>query len=337
MPSFQFLRLFGGQLTKMSIVISVPLSFLLVGLQSMIDVKFSCPCKTKWNSAIATVIFVAPAIVALVIMLFLLRPFKYKYEGCCCHCDCCCQEKNNSKRSHKDDNTGTSHRDYKAGTSHNDDNAGTSHSGDNTGTSHRDDKTRTTYKDDNAGTSHIDDNERTPHRGNNTGTSQGQDKKETFQSETNELEENLGFVKASFVCLVPSLVWICLCFIDGDYLACGLTKWNGHYACDKELHPNCLNWCKPDELSQGKTETEYERTRELIVISKITGYVLAIALCIGSIIFVSLDFCRSGKVTWCGCIDIEGHSHRRQDPGTGNQQRNDNSENAPENQSLIEK
>lgn len=35
------------------------------------------------------------------------------------------------------------------------------------------------------------------------------------------------------LCLVPFVVWLYLCLIDGDYIGCEATDWNGKYACDK--------------------------------------------------------------------------------------------------------
>lgn len=175
----------------MSIVTSFPISFLLVGLQAIVDVKFSCPCKADRNKAISAFIFIVPALFAFVIMFVLLRPCQYK---------CRCKKQNNTE------------------------------------------------------------------------TSQGKDTKETSQGQDNS---ETSLEKVFVVCCIPGIVWICICFIDGDYFACGLTNWTGRYACDNELHPNCLNWCKPTELSPEEYETEYyEKTRELIFTSKvsITGF-----------------------------------------------------------------
>ncbi|XP_048061826.1 uncharacterized protein LOC125277480 [Megalobrama amblycephala] len=219
MPSLPFLNIFGRQLTQMSIVTSVPMTFSLVGLQAVMDVKFSCPCKAYWNMPITAFIFIVPAFFAFIIMFILLRPIPFKYS--------CSQKQNNIEASRRN-------KDCEE-------------------------------------------------------TSQGHDNKETPQ-------EHLKYcikcrVKTFLVCLIPSLVWICIFLIDGDYIACGFTNWNGRYACDKELHPYCLNWCKPTELSSEKNETKcYERTRELIYISKISGYVLALIFCIITIILVTFDW-----------------------------------------------
>lgn len=99
----------------------------------------------------------------------------------------------------------------------------------------------------------------------NSEESQEQDKSGTTQSKETKQSQ-----KTCFVFLAPSVVWLCLCLIDGDYIACAATHWNGKYACDKELHSNCLNWCKP-ELNQGTNETElYNYTHKAINISKVS-------------------------------------------------------------------
>ncbi|KAF4097581.1 hypothetical protein G5714_021589 [Onychostoma macrolepis] len=79
-----------------------------------------------------------------------------------------------------------------------------------------------------------------------------------------------------------------------------MQNWNGRYACDKELHPICLNWCKPTDLNQGGNETElYERTRELIEQSKCIGYCLALVFCIIAIIIVTANDCNRGRYSAC--------------------------------------
>ncbi|XP_052394304.1 uncharacterized protein LOC127942554 [Carassius gibelio] len=290
MPFPQFLRLYGGNMTKMSMVTSVPLSILLVGLQAMIDVKFACPCIPKWNKTISALIFVAPACLAFVLMLLFLRPWKYEckwtiWKCCCCgekkNCgscccggrkicgscccgvskicgSCCCGEKKccGSCCCGEKKCCGSCCCGEKKC-------CGSCCCGEQ----------------------------------NKRGASKREDKKEASQSEKDELDVNFSREKAVLACLTPSLVWICLCFIDGDYLTCGLTYWDGHYACDKELHPNCLNWCKPNDLGQGKKETEheYEQTRNWIAISKTTGYALAIIFCFIAIIIVLCECCKSGK------------------------------------------
>ncbi|XP_048061827.1 uncharacterized protein LOC125277482 [Megalobrama amblycephala] len=376
MPSLQFLNMFGRQLTQLSIVTSVPLGFSLVGLQAIMEVKFSCPCKAGWNTAISALVFCAPALFAFVIMFVLLRPIPFKYS--------CCQKQNNiedSRKSQAQDNKETSQAQDNKETSQAQDNKKTSQAQDNKKTSQAQDNKETSQAQDNKETSQAQDNKETSQAQDNKETSQAQDNKETSQAqdnketsqaqdnketsqaqdnketsqaqdnkETSQAQDNKKTSQAQdnketsqgkneetpqehlkqcikcryttfFVCLIPSLVWICICFIDGDYLACGFTTCNGRYACDKELHPNCLNWCKPTELSPEKNETEcYERTRKLIYISKITGYVLVLIFCIIAIILVTFDW--DGSLPKCS--NTESSTPAEPKPDKSNEGRSDN-------------
>ncbi|KAL1251478.1 hypothetical protein QQF64_019274 [Cirrhinus molitorella] len=227
-------------MSKKNAITSVPLSFMMLGLQALIAVKFSCPCKVKWNALTSLFLFVVPALFAFVIMFMLLRPCKFKCS-----------------RSQRQTSGG-----------------------------------------------------RTQSRVNNE-ASQEEDKSGIYQSE----DTSQSFEIVLMACLIPPIVWICIFFIDGDYLACGFTDWNGRYACDKDLHPICLNWCKPTELNQGGNETKlYERTRELIDQSKCIGYSLAFVFCIIAIIIVSANDCNRGRaLACCRSADPENDGEERRD------------------------
>ncbi|XP_016106224.1 uncharacterized protein [Sinocyclocheilus grahami] len=221
-------------ISKKNAITSVPLSFMLLGLQALLDVQFSCPCKVKWNALISGFLFIVPSLFAFVIMFMLLRPCKYK----CSHS----QRKNSGGRTQGQDNNEASQEEDKSG------------------------------------------------------QSQEQNKSAIYQSE----ETRQSFETVLMACLIPPIVWICIFLIDGDYVACGFTDWNGRYACDKDLHPICLNWCKPTELNQGGNETElYEQTRELIDQSKCIGYSLAFVFCIIAIIIVTANDCNKGRNSAC--------------------------------------
>ncbi|XP_043079309.1 uncharacterized protein LOC122327776 [Puntigrus tetrazona] len=221
-------------ISKKNAFTSVPLSFMLLGLQELIDVHFSCPCKVKWNSLITGFLFIVPALFAFVIMFMLLRPCKYKRS-----------------RSQRQKSVGRAQG-----------------QGNKEASQERDE----------------------------SGESQEQDKSAIHQFD----EARQSFPTVLMACLIPPIVWICIFFIDGDYLACGFTDWNGRYACDKDLHPICLNWCKPTDLNQRENQTElYERTRELIDQSKCVGYSLAFVFCIITIIIVTANDCNRGRISAC--------------------------------------
>ncbi|XP_056304151.1 uncharacterized protein LOC130216276 [Danio aesculapii] len=212
MPLKPFVKVVGNLLSKKNAITSVPMSFLLVGLQALINVHFSCPCIYAWNITLSIFVLVVPAFFAFVIMLMLLKPWKYKHihtarSGC--------QKSKCGGSSMKNEN--------------------------------------------------------------NKGSQEQEKKVQNESKETwSQTKESCEWVLLA--CLIPPVVWICIYFIDGDYVACAASNWNGRYACDKELHPVCLNWCKPNE-EQNETE-KYEKTLEAIRASKICGYVIALVCCI---------------------------------------------------------
>lgn len=224
--------------SKKNAITSVPLSFMLLGLQALMDVQFSCPCKVKWNALISSFVLIVPALFVFVIMLMFLRPCKYSHS----------QGQDSNGKLQEQDKNKASQEDGKGGQSQEQDGRGKSES------------------------------------------------EETKQS----------FVTVLVACLIPPVVWICIFFIDGDYLACAATDWNGQYACDKKLHPICLNWCKPTESNQGGNETElYEQTREMVDKSKVnaTGFDLTLKnqhnlrIHTRTYIFVAIDYILKPKYT----------------------------------------
>jgi len=57
-------------------IMTIPVSFLLLGLQAMMDVKFSCPCKKGWNQVISLLTLLAPAIFGFASMLIMQHKIK---------------------------------------------------------------------------------------------------------------------------------------------------------------------------------------------------------------------------------------------------------------------
>lgn len=62
------------------------------------------------------------------------------------------------------------------------------------------------------------------------------------KNEKNKNEKNC--FNAFLSCLIPPVMWIILFLLDGDYVACGMTDWNGVYKFNNQLN-RC--WCKPTE------------------------------------------------------------------------------------------
>lgn len=192
------------------------MSILLVGLEAILNVHFTCPCKAGLNVSIVVLIFIAPALFASLVMLLLLWPCTYN----CSYF----QEQNNSGASEGQNIGGTSQEQNRGGSE----------------------------------TQDI------------RGASQGQDAGGTSQSRKNNSVEALSCGIAFGLCIFPCLVWTCALLINGDYVACAHTQCYGRYACDKELNPNCLNWCKPINSSQNNETRCYEITQELTTKSKVS-------------------------------------------------------------------
>lgn len=57
--------------------IAFPLSFLLYGLEKLIEIIFSCPCTVNLNKKLTVSIFIGPALFSFALMFLLLRPFRH--------------------------------------------------------------------------------------------------------------------------------------------------------------------------------------------------------------------------------------------------------------------
>ncbi|KAA0712094.1 hypothetical protein E1301_Tti012829 [Triplophysa tibetana] len=75
-----------------------------------------------------------------------------------------------------------------------------------------------------------------------------------------------NYLKALGHCLIPPVMWIIILFIDGDYVACAATKWEGNYVFDKELN---RMWCQPTQLNHTESKSNLQHEyRRLITISQ---------------------------------------------------------------------
>lgn len=71
-------------------------------------------------------------------------------------------------------------------------------------------------------------------------------------------------------CFIPPVIWLIILFLDGDYLACSLTTWKGHYVFNKELN---RKWCQPIEQSRAGNESDLQHEYEMFIgISQFWGY-----------------------------------------------------------------
>lgn len=54
-------------------------------------------------------------------------------------------------------------------------------------------------------------------------------------------------------CLFPPVMWVIILLLDGDYVACALTTWDGNYVSGLSLG-SIRKWCQPSNLSLTEKE-----------------------------------------------------------------------------------
>ncbi|XP_016311896.1 uncharacterized protein LOC107665500 [Sinocyclocheilus anshuiensis] len=114
------------------------------------------------------------------------------------------------------------------------------------------------------------------------------------QEENDDTQQN--WPKALAHCLMPSLMWVIILLLDGDYVACAMTDWKGVYVFDQELN---RSWCKPAAEMRNEAELR-DMIRQNIYYSRISGYCLSLALSVLTItLMVIYDCCTSGKCDCC--------------------------------------
>ncbi|XP_073718354.1 uncharacterized protein [Misgurnus anguillicaudatus] len=87
-------------------------------------------------------------------------------------------------------------------------------------------------------------------------------------------------------CLIPPVMWIIILLIDGDYLACSLTTWEGNYVFDNEIN---MKWCQPTQLALiGNTSDKRLEYQKNIWNSQVGGYSVLIVF---SLLFILVFFC----------------------------------------------
>ncbi|KAL6462077.1 hypothetical protein MHYP_G00302220 [Metynnis hypsauchen] len=79
------LRIIEG-IQKLSLLSTIPFSVLMIGIEKLMETEFPCLCEPVLNQLLAAFMFIAPALLAFIIMLFLVRPCKH----CSCSCRKCC-------------------------------------------------------------------------------------------------------------------------------------------------------------------------------------------------------------------------------------------------------
>ncbi|KAL1251477.1 hypothetical protein QQF64_019273 [Cirrhinus molitorella] len=104
--------------------------------------------------------------------------------------------------------------------------------------------------------------------------------------------------------LIPPSLWMFLLLFEGEYVACGMTHWEGDYVLDEELQ---IKWCKPNGVRDGKVNATELRdlTENIIFYSRFSSLVLLTFLAVVVIASVSCWDCRTA------CLE---HQEKRDNP-----------------------
>lgn len=81
-------------------IYSFILSSLSFGMEALVEMKFSCPCKTTLNQTLFWLVLFAPALFVFVLMFLFSRPFKDKYK-CSLNCKKTSSDTSNPGPSHE--------------------------------------------------------------------------------------------------------------------------------------------------------------------------------------------------------------------------------------------
>ncbi|KAG9261063.1 uncharacterized protein si:dkeyp-122a9.2 [Astyanax mexicanus] len=98
------------------------------------------------------------------------------------------------------------------------------------------------------------------------------------------------FTEALIPCLIPSILWVVLLLLDGQYVACGLTYWKGNYELD-DNKPEMV-WCVPSSSGQLPEKALYQR---FIGWSQVSGLILLLVICTVTMFVVGCRDCRQAS------------------------------------------
>lgn len=71
---------------------------------------------------------------------------------------------------------------------------------------------------------------------------EGEDRRSAKPKEAEDSKVPRNCPEAFAYCLIPPLFWIVMLLLDGDYVACASTTWEGKYVKDEDLG---RMWCQP--------------------------------------------------------------------------------------------
>ncbi|XP_057181853.1 uncharacterized protein LOC130548839 [Triplophysa rosa] len=90
-------------------------------------------------------------------------------------------------------------------------------------------------------------------------------------------------------CAIPPVMWIIILLLDGDYLACCWTTWEGKYVFDIEID---RKWCEPVEQAYaGNVSDLQQEYRAFISESQVYGYIVLAVFGLVIIVTVGLFQC----------------------------------------------
>ncbi|XP_065100013.1 uncharacterized protein [Paramisgurnus dabryanus] len=296
---------------------SFPFALLLIGLEELIELNFSCPCKYELNKYLTAFIFTGPPLFAFTLMFIALRPCNYGWRFLNKAGD---DQQSFAKGNKAGDDQQSSSKASKGG----DDqlrHASANKAGDDQQTSAKGNKAvddqKSFAKGNKAGqdqeisakghkaggdqqssskASKAGDDQQTSAKANKAG-----DDQQSFAEVNEKKDDHQNCWKALGHCLIPPVMWIITALIDGDYVACGLTNWKGTFVFDPELR---RAWCKPSESANGGNQSELRYEYQgYISISTTLGYAMLAVFSVVTVFLMSMYDCfTSGK---CDCFKSE--------------------------------
>nr|XP_055074305.1 uncharacterized protein LOC129453931 [Misgurnus anguillicaudatus] len=337
MPTLQaILKNLDKFLKNFPVFSSFPFALLLIGLEELIELNFSCPCKYELNKYLTAFIFTGPPLFAFTMMFIALRPCNY---GWCLINKAKDDQQISAKGNKSEGDQQTSARAKKGGddqqgyTSANkagDDqlssakaskggndqlsSAKASKAGDDRLSSAKASKAgddrQSSAKASKVGDDQLKsakaskggDDQQTSAKANKAG-----DDQQSFAKVNENKDDHQNCWKALGHCLIPPVMWIITALIDGDYVACGLTKWKGTFVYDKELN---RAWCKPIESANAGNQTDLRYEYQgYISISMTLGYAMLAVFSVVTVFLMSMYDCfKSGK---CDCFKNENSASCR--------------------------
>lgn len=108
-------------------------------------------------------------------------------------------------------------------------------------------------------------------------------------NEDGEIKGWQTFLKDFGHCLILPIIWVIILLLDGDYLACYWTNWEGKHVFDKEIKKM---WCQPTDLVNARNESDIQHKYQTFISeSQFIGYFLLGAFGLVIILIGALSNC----------------------------------------------